>query len=85
MLVGWMPSEHLKYPVMCFDGDTLFNRDGLLRLNKEKETITKEKIYKKLGLGKEEDAKMNKEVEFAAVNIGDLWGRLFDALHNRFG
>ena len=27
---------------------------------------------------------MNKEVEFAAVNIGDLWGRLFDALHNKY-
>lgn len=94
---GWedAPSEHLKYPVMCFDGDTLvYNRDGLASAlgyaNKEKETtvVTKvEKIYKKLGLdyeGKEEDAKMNKEVEFAAVNIGDLWGRLFDALHNKY-
>ena len=94
---GWedSPSEHLKYPVMQFDGDTLvYNRDGLASAlgyaRKEKETIviTKvEKIYKKLGLdyeGKEEDAKMNKEVEFAAVDIGDLWGKLFDALHNKY-
>lgn len=94
---GWeeAPSEHLKYPVMCFNGDTLvYNRDGLASAlgyaKKEEETtvVTKvEKIYKKLGLdyeGKEEDAKMNKEVGFAAVDIGDLWSRLFDALHSKY-
>ena len=94
---GWedAPSEHLKYPVMNFDGDTLvYNRDGLASAlgyaKKENETavVTKvEKIYKKLGLeseGEEEDKKMSKEVEFAAVNIGDLWDKIWVALYKRY-
>lgn len=73
---GWedAPSEHLKYPVMCFEGDTLvYNKGGLSSAlgyaKKENETtvINKiNKIYKNLGLdqdGKEEDAKMA-EVNF---------------------
>lgn len=87
---GWedAPSEHLKYPVMCFKGDTLvYNRYGLAsalayaKQEDETEVINKiERIYKKLDIddseGKEEDVKMN-EIEFAAVDIGDLWGRLW--------
>lgn len=87
---GWedAPSEHLKYPVMCFEGDTLvYNRYGLAsalayaKQEDETEVINKiERIYKKLDIddseGKEEDVKMN-EIEFAAVDIGDLWGRLW--------
>lgn len=87
---GWedAPSEHLKYPVMCFEGDTLvYNRYGLAsalayaRQEDETEVINKiERIYKKLDIddseGKEEDVKMN-EIEFAVVDIGDLWGRLW--------
>lgn len=85
---GWedAPSEHLKYPVMEIKGDTLvYNRYGLasaLAYAKQegKSAVVKkiEKIYKSLGLesdGKEE--KMAKEIEFAAVNIGDLWSRLW--------
>lgn len=85
---GWedAPSEHLKYPVMEIKGDTLvYNRYGLASAlayaNQEGESaVVKkiEKIYKSLGLesdGKEE--KMAKEIEFAAVNIGDLWGKLW--------
>ena len=86
---GWedAPSEHLKYPVMCFEGDTLvYNRYALAaglsyaKQEEETEVINKiERIYKKLEMddseGKEEDVKMN-EIEFAAVDIGDLWGRL---------
>ena len=52
---GWedAPSEHLKYPVMCFDGDTLvYNRDGLASAlgyaNKEKETTVVTKVEKNL-------------------------------------
>lgn len=81
MLVGdgWeeAPSEHLKYPVMCFEGDTLvYNKGGLSSAlgyaKKENETTVVNKInkiYKNLGLdqdGKEEDAKMvdvNFEIE----------------------
>lgn len=87
---GWedAPSEHLKYPVMCFEGDTLvYNRYGLAsalayaKQEDETEVINKiERIYKKLDIddseGKEEDVKMN-EIEFAAVDIGDLWSRLW--------
>lgn len=87
---GWedAPSEHLKYPVMCFEGDTLvYNRYGLASAlayaKEEDETVVInkiERIYKKLDIddseGKEEDVKMN-EIEFAAVDIGDLWGRLW--------
>ena len=90
---GWedAPSEKLKYPVMEIKGDSVvYNRDGLsaalgyAKKENETEVIKKvEAIYKKLGLGKEEDAKMA-EIAFAAVNIGDMWGRIFDALHDRY-
>jgi len=94
---GWeeAPSEHLKYPVMCFEGDTLvYNRDGLSSAlgyaKKENETavISKvEKIYKELGLetdGKEEKEKMSQEIKFAAVDITDMWGKVYDALHTKY-
>lgn len=84
---GWedAPSEHLKYPVMEIKGDTLvYNRYGLAsalayaKQEGESAVVKKiEKIYKSLGLesdGKEE--KMAKEIEFSAVNIGDLWSKL---------
>ena len=86
---GWedAPSEHLKYPVMELKGDTfVYNRYGLAsalayaKQQGEDEVVNKiEKIYKKLDLdetdGKEE--KMSMEIEFAAVDIGDMWGRLY--------
>ena len=89
---GWeeAPSQHLKYPVMNFDGETLvYNRYGLASAlayaKQEEETavINKvEKIYKELDLddsdGKEE--KKMSEIEFAAVNIADLWGVLWNAI-----
>ena len=99
---GWedAPSEHLKYPVMELKGDTfVYNRDGLASAlgyaKKENETsvVNKvEKIYKKLGLdtkdGEEGESKMA-EVEFSAVDIGDLWGRLWheidDSRHWEYG
>lgn len=86
---GWedAPSEHLKYPCMELKGDTLvYNRYGLAsalayaKQQGEQAVVDKiEKIYKKLDLddtdGKEE--KMSMEIEFAAVNIGDMWSRLW--------
>ena len=86
---GWedAPSEHLKYPCMELKGNTfVYNRNALAsalsyaKQNDEQAVVDKiEKIYKKLDLddtdGKEE--KMSMEIEFAAVNIGDLWGRLW--------
>lgn len=93
---GWeeAPSEHLKYPVMCFEGDTLvYNKGGLSSAlgyaKKENETAVVNKInkiYKNLGLnqdGKEEDTKMV-EIAFAAVDIGDMWGKLWNALHAKY-
>ncbi len=100
VLDGWqdVPSEKLKYPVMCFEGDKLvYNEGGLSSAlgyaKKENETsvITKvEKIRKKLGLddnteGKEETAKMSKEIKFAAVNIGDMWGKVWSAIREHDG
>ena len=89
---GWeeAPSEHLKYPVMMFEGDTLvYNRGGLSSAlgyaKKENETtvVNKiEKIYKKLDLDDNEGGKEEKmaEIEFSAVNIGDLWGHVYHAI-----
>ena len=90
---GWeeAPSEHLKYPVMELKGDTfVYNRDGLTSAlgyaKKENETtvVNKiEKIYKKLDLDDNEGGKEEKmaEIEFSAVNIGDLWGYVYHAIH----
>ena len=93
---GWKdaPSEHLKYPVMMLDGDTfIYNRNALsaaltyAKQNDETEVVNKIKaIYKKLDLDddseRKEDKKMT-EIEFSAVNIGDLWGMLWAAIEER--
>nr|DAU27812.1 MAG TPA: hypothetical protein [Caudoviricetes sp.] len=90
---GWKdaPSEHLKYPVMMLDGDTfIYNRNALsaalayAKQNDETEVVNKIKvIYKKLDLDddseRKEDKKMT-EIEFSAVDIGDMWGRLYSAM-----
>ena len=90
---GWeeAPSEHLKYPVMELKGDTfVYNRDGLAsalgyaKKENESTVVNKiEKIYKKLDLDDNEGGKEEKmaEIEFSAVNIGDLWGRVYAAIH----
>lgn len=93
---GWKdaPSEHLKYPVMMLDGDKfIYNRNALsaalayAKQNDETEVVNKIKaIYKKLDLDddseRKEDKKMT-EIEFSAVNIGDLWGMLWAAIEER--
>lgn len=91
---GWedASSEKLKYPVMEIKGDKIvYNRNalssalGYAKKENEESVVSKvEAIYKKLGLGKEEDAKMA-EIEFAAVDLGDMWGRLYDAINKRQG
>lgn len=90
---GWedAPSEKLKYPVMEIKGDKIvYNRNalasalGYAKKENEESVVSKvEAIYKKLGLGKEDDAKMA-EIAFAAVDIGDMWGKVFDALHAKY-
>lgn len=90
---GWKdaPSEHLKYPVMMLDGDTfIYNRNALsaalayAKQNDETEVVNKIKaIYKKLDLDDDSERKEDKkmaEIEFSAVNIGDMWGRLYNAM-----
>lgn len=90
---GWKeaPSEHLKYPVMCFEGDVLvYNRYGLAsalayaKQEEETSVINKVKaIYKKLDLDDDSEGKEEKnmsEVEFSVVNIGDMWGKLYGAM-----
>lgn len=93
---GWeeSPSEHLKYPIMQLKGDTfVYNRGALSSAlgyaKKEEETavVSKiEKIYKKLGLDSEgkEEKKMSKEIEFAAVDIGNLWSVLRSVMSDHF-
>ena len=93
---GWEDREVTKlgYPVMMLcDGKWVYSMKGLSSAlgyaKKEDETsiINKiEKIYKKLGLetdGKEGESKMS-EIEFAAVNISDMWGKLWDVLHEKY-
>ena len=90
---GWKdaPSEHLKYPVMMLDGDKfVYNRNALssalayAKQNDETEVVNKIKaIYKKLGLDDDSERKEDKkmaEIEFSAVDIGDMWGRLYSAM-----
>lgn len=94
---GWENREVTKcdYPVMIIhNGEWVYSIKGLSSAlsyaKKENETsvITKvEKIRKKLGLddnteGKEETAKMSKEIEFAAVDIGDMWGKVYSAIRS---
>ena len=90
---GWEDREVTKlgYPVMgLYDGKWRYSAKGLASAlgyaKKEEETavVSKiEKIYKKLGLdseGKEETEKMSKEIEFAAVDLGNLWSALRSAM-----
>ena len=79
---------------MCLEnGKWVYSRKGLAsalgyaKQHDDNDIVSKvEAIYKKLGLdsdGKEESAKMN-EIEFAAVDIGALWDKLWDALRNKY-
>lgn len=90
---GWKdaPSEHLKYPIMQLDGDKfIYNRNALssalayAKQNDEAEVVNKIKaIYKKLDLDDDSERKEDKkmaEIEFSAVDIGDMWGRLYGAM-----
>lgn len=93
---GWENREVTKlgYPVMMlYNGKWVYSRDGLASAlgyaKKENETavVNKiEKIYKKLGLetsdGKEAKSEMS-EIEFSAVNIGELWGHVYSAIRDR--
>lgn len=94
---GWedAPSEHLKYPVMELVDDTFYyNRYGLAsalayaKQEGEDEVVEKiEKIYDKFDLEKEEEKEEKmamKEIEFAAVDLNDMWNKLYNAIRNRY-
>lgn len=94
---GWEDREVTKlgYPVMMLhDGKWVYSTKGLAsalgyaKKEDKTEVINKiEKIYKKLGLDsdrKEDDAKMA-EIKFAAVDIGDMWSRLYETINRRQG
>ena len=90
---GWEDREVTKlgYPVMgLYDGEWRYSTKALssalayAKQNDETEVVNKIKaIYKKLDLDddseRKEDKKMT-EIEFSAVDIGDMWGRLYSAM-----
>lgn len=90
---GWEDREVTKlgYPVMgLYDGKWVYSIKGLSSAlgyaKKEEETavVNKiEKIYKTLDLDDNDSGKEEKmaEIEFSAVNIGDLWGHVYSAIH----
>lgn len=93
---GWeeAPSEHLKYPIAQLINDTFYyNRYGLAsalayaKQENEDAVVAKiEKIYDKFDLDKEkkEDMAM-KEIEFAAVNLDDMWCKVYNAIREKHG
>ena len=98
---GWQdaPSEKLKYPVMELDGDTFYYNRGALasalayaKQENEDAVVAKvEKLYKKFDLDddnkkdKEDKADMSKEIEFAAVNLDDMWSKVVKAIEDKVG
>lgn len=93
---GWeeAPSEHLKYPVMQLVDDTFYyNRYGLAsalayaKQEGEDDVVSRiEKIYDKFDLDKEEKEDMAmKEIAFAAVDLNDMWDKVYRAVSDRYG
>ena len=90
---GWEDREVTKlgYPVMgLYDGKWRYSTNALssalayAKQNDETEVVNKIKaIYKKLDLDDDSERKEDKkmaEIEFSAVDIGDMWGRLYGAM-----
>ncbi len=90
---GWEDREVTKlgYPVMgLYDGKWRYSTKALssalayAKQNEEAEVVNKIKaIYKKLDLDDDSERKEDKkmaEIEFSAVDIGDMWGRLYGAM-----
>ena len=90
---GWEDREVTKlgYPVMgLYDGEWRYSTKALssalayAKQNDETEVVNKiEAIYKKLDLDDDSERKEDKkmaEIEFSAVDIGDMWGRLYGAM-----
>ena len=90
---GWEDREVTKlgYPVMgLYDGKWRYSTKALssalayAKQNDEAEVVNKiEAIYKKLDLDDDSERKEDKkmaEIEFSAVDIGDMWSRLYSAM-----
>ena len=92
---GWedAPSEKLKYPVMEIKGDKIvYNRNALASAlgyaQKENESgvVSKvEAIYKKLGLGKEDDAKMAETTENFEIEGRKAWAKVIKKVQDHEG
>lgn len=92
---GWeeAPSEKLKYPVMELKGDTfVYNRYGLssalayAQKENESSVVSKvEAIYKKLGLGKEDDAKMAETTEKFEIEGRKAWAKVIKKVQDHEG
>ncbi len=91
---GWKDKEvtKLDYPVMTLEGDTfVYSKKGLASAEgyakKENETEVLNKVIaikKKLGLNDEGDDTKKMEKEFSAVQIDNLWGKVYDFLSTAY-
>ena len=92
---GWedAPSEKLKYPVMEIKGDKIvYNRNalasalGYAKKENEESVVSKvEAIYKKLGLGKEDDAKMAENVTNFEIEGRKAWAKVIKKVQDHEG
>lgn len=92
---GWedAPSEKLKYPVMEIKGDKIvYNRNalasalGYAKKENEESVVSKvEAIYKKLGLGKEEDAKMVEITQNFEIEGRKAWAKVIKKVQDHEG
>ena len=92
---GWedAPSEKLKYPVMEIKGDKIvYNRNalasalGYAKKENEESVVSKvEAIYKKLGLGKEEDAEMAENTQNFEIEGRKAWAKVIKKVQDHEG
>lgn len=90
---GWENREVTKlgYPVMgLHNGEWVYYRRALssalayAKAEKDDEIIKKVMaLYEKLDLNEEDMSEM-KEIEFSAVNLGDMWDSIWDVLRAKF-
>lgn len=92
---GWedAPSEKLKYPVMEIKGDRIvYNRNalasalGYAKKENEESVVSKvEAIYTKLGLGKEDDAKMAETIQNFEIEGRKAWAKVIKKVQDHEG
>lgn len=92
---GWedSPSEKLKYPVMEIKGDKIvYNRNalasalGYAKKENEESVVSKvEAIYKKFGLGKEDDAEMAENTTNFEIEGRKAWAEVIKKVQDHEG